>query len=263
MWQRWRPRAPRLCAPRGATVMHLAVDGNLAGILAVSHPVKATTAEALTSLRKAGIRLVMATADGLTTARAVALRSIPTATALSLATEANMKQKLTLRLRLHRLHRARYSAHRRAALPAALPVHRLATVADDPCAGDESEFAFGDRQFLAPTRRRHRCDVNGSRPFRVASAARSSAQWRGWLNVVTDEAGAGEACEGDNPMHPATGPHLLEPFNCVESIDTVGAGRSQVPALGGDCEFAGQPDSGETTLGRLVAEMPSKPCRQT
>ena len=58
----------------GASVMHLAVDGKLAGILAVSDPVKATTAEALATLRKAHIRVVMATGDGLTTARAVAQR---------------------------------------------------------------------------------------------------------------------------------------------------------------------------------------------
>ena len=58
----------------GASVMHLAVDGKLAGILAVSDAVKATTAEALATLRKAGIRVVMATGDGLTTARAVGQR---------------------------------------------------------------------------------------------------------------------------------------------------------------------------------------------
>jgi len=55
----------------GASVMHLAVDGRLAGLLAVSDPVKPTTAEALGSLRKSGLRIVMATGDGLTTAKAV------------------------------------------------------------------------------------------------------------------------------------------------------------------------------------------------
>ena len=58
----------------GASVMHLAVDQRLAGILAVSDPVKPTTAAALTALREAGIRVVMATGDGLTTAKAVAKR---------------------------------------------------------------------------------------------------------------------------------------------------------------------------------------------
>jgi Cu+-exporting ATPase len=58
----------------GASVMYLAVDAKLAGLLAVSDPVKATTAEALATLRKAGIRVVMATGDGLTTARAVGQR---------------------------------------------------------------------------------------------------------------------------------------------------------------------------------------------
>jgi Cu+-exporting ATPase len=58
----------------GASVMHLAVDAKLAGLLAVSDPVKATTADALTALRKASIRVVMATGDGLTTAQAVGKR---------------------------------------------------------------------------------------------------------------------------------------------------------------------------------------------
>jgi P-type Cu+ transporter len=57
---------------QGASVMHLAVDAKLVGLLAVSDPIKATSAAALTSLRAAGLRVVMATGDGLTTARAVA-----------------------------------------------------------------------------------------------------------------------------------------------------------------------------------------------
>jgi Cu+-exporting ATPase len=59
---------------QGASVMHLAVDGVLAALLAVSDPIKATSAEALKALRAAGLRVVMATGDGLTTARAVAKR---------------------------------------------------------------------------------------------------------------------------------------------------------------------------------------------
>ena len=59
---------------QGASVMYLAVDSQLAGILAVSDPVKATTADALATLRKANIRVVMATGDGLTTAQAVGRR---------------------------------------------------------------------------------------------------------------------------------------------------------------------------------------------
>ncbi|MGD9831818.1 MAG: copper-translocating P-type ATPase [Piscinibacter sp.] len=58
----------------GASVMHLSVDGRLAGLLAVSDPVKASTPEALAALHAAGLRVVMATGDGLTTARAVAKR---------------------------------------------------------------------------------------------------------------------------------------------------------------------------------------------
>ncbi len=56
----------------GASVMHLAVDGQPAGLLAVSDPVKASTAQALATLKASGLRIIMATGDGLTTARAVA-----------------------------------------------------------------------------------------------------------------------------------------------------------------------------------------------
>jgi P-type Cu+ transporter len=58
----------------GASVMFLAVDGKLAGLLAVSDPIKASTAEALATLQAAGLRVIMATGDGLTTAKAVAAR---------------------------------------------------------------------------------------------------------------------------------------------------------------------------------------------
>ena len=55
----------------GASVMFLAVAAQLAGLVAVSDPIKETTAEALASLKALGIRTVMATGDGLTTARTV------------------------------------------------------------------------------------------------------------------------------------------------------------------------------------------------
>jgi len=58
----------------GATTLYLAVDGNLAGIIAVADPIKATTAEALDRLRARGIRIVMLTGDTRTTAEAVAQR---------------------------------------------------------------------------------------------------------------------------------------------------------------------------------------------
>jgi len=58
----------------GASVMHLAIDGRLAGVLAVSDPIKASTPEALRGLREAGIHVVMATGDGWTTARSVAAK---------------------------------------------------------------------------------------------------------------------------------------------------------------------------------------------
>ena len=67
------PQAEKLRST-GASVMHLAVDGQLVGLLAVSDPIKSSTPEALTTLRDAGLRIVMATGDGLTTAHSVGAR---------------------------------------------------------------------------------------------------------------------------------------------------------------------------------------------
>jgi Cu+-exporting ATPase len=58
----------------GASVVYLAVDGRLAGILAVTDPIKDSTPDAIRVLHEAGIRVVMATGDGHTTAKAVARR---------------------------------------------------------------------------------------------------------------------------------------------------------------------------------------------
>ncbi len=67
------PQAEVLRA-EGASVMYLAIDGQLMGLVAVSDPIKASTPEALATLKAAGIRIVMATGDGLTTARSVGAR---------------------------------------------------------------------------------------------------------------------------------------------------------------------------------------------
>ncbi len=55
----------------GASVVYLAVDGRLAGLVAVADPIKDSTPEAIRTLKAAGIRVIMATGDGLTTAKAV------------------------------------------------------------------------------------------------------------------------------------------------------------------------------------------------
>jgi Cu+-exporting ATPase len=56
----------------GASVMFLAVDGRLAGLLSVADPIKDSSARALQELRATGVRVVMATGDGTATAQAVA-----------------------------------------------------------------------------------------------------------------------------------------------------------------------------------------------
>ncbi|GAB4359347.1 MAG: heavy metal translocating P-type ATPase [Oricola sp.] len=56
----------------GKTVMYVAVDGKVAGMVAVADPVKPTTAAAIKTLHEAGLRVIMATGDNERTAKAVA-----------------------------------------------------------------------------------------------------------------------------------------------------------------------------------------------
>jgi Cu+-exporting ATPase len=59
---------------QGASVIYLAVNGTLAGLLSISDPIKASTQEALDKLKSEGIRVIMATGDGITTAKSVGQR---------------------------------------------------------------------------------------------------------------------------------------------------------------------------------------------
>jgi P-type Cu+ transporter len=56
----------------GATVIFAAVDGRVAGLIAIADPVKETTAAAIRALQDEGIRVVMLTGDNRTSAEAVA-----------------------------------------------------------------------------------------------------------------------------------------------------------------------------------------------
>jgi Cu+-exporting ATPase len=56
----------------GQTVMYVASDGRFAGFVAVSDPIKDSTAEAIEQLKKEGIKVVMVTGDNQKTAAAVA-----------------------------------------------------------------------------------------------------------------------------------------------------------------------------------------------
>jgi Cu+-exporting ATPase len=56
---------------KAATVIFVSVGGQLAGYVAIADPIKATTPQALAALKDAGIRIVMLTGDGKTTAEAV------------------------------------------------------------------------------------------------------------------------------------------------------------------------------------------------
>jgi Cu+-exporting ATPase len=68
------PVAPEAEALRreGQTVVFVALDGKLSGLLGVADPVRSTTPAAIKALHKAGIRIVMLTGDNRTTAEAVA-----------------------------------------------------------------------------------------------------------------------------------------------------------------------------------------------
>lgn len=56
----------------GETVMFVAIDGRLGGLVGVADPIKASTPEAIRALRADGVRIVMMTGDSKTTAQAVA-----------------------------------------------------------------------------------------------------------------------------------------------------------------------------------------------
>ena len=56
----------------GQTVMFVAVDGKVVGLLGVADPIKETTPEAIDALHREGMRIVMVTGDNRTTAEAVA-----------------------------------------------------------------------------------------------------------------------------------------------------------------------------------------------
>ena len=56
---------------KSASVVFVALDGRLAGFVAIADPVKVTTPQALVALRNDGVRIVMLTGDGRTTAEAV------------------------------------------------------------------------------------------------------------------------------------------------------------------------------------------------
>jgi Cu+-exporting ATPase len=58
----------------GATAIFLALNGKLAGVIAIADPVKPTTPTALAALSADGVRVVMLTGDNRTTALAVAKR---------------------------------------------------------------------------------------------------------------------------------------------------------------------------------------------
>ncbi|MBE0705368.1 MAG: copper-translocating P-type ATPase, partial [Afipia sp.] len=58
----------------GATVINIALDGQLAGLFAIADPVKQSTPDALKALAAEGIKVIMLTGDNRTTANAVAKR---------------------------------------------------------------------------------------------------------------------------------------------------------------------------------------------
>lgn len=55
----------------GQTVMLVAIDGKLAGLLGVADPIKPSTPEAIRLLHEAGVRVVMVTGDSRSTAETV------------------------------------------------------------------------------------------------------------------------------------------------------------------------------------------------
>ena len=58
----------------GGTAIYVAIDAQLAGVIAVADPIKASSLGAIAALKAAGLRVVMLTGDNATTAKAVAAK---------------------------------------------------------------------------------------------------------------------------------------------------------------------------------------------
>jgi P-type Cu+ transporter len=67
-------RAAEAARQDGATAIYVAIDGRIAGVIAIADPVKPSAQAALQALRQDGLRIVMLTGDNVTTSRAVAAR---------------------------------------------------------------------------------------------------------------------------------------------------------------------------------------------
>jgi Cu+-exporting ATPase len=66
--------AAETAGQNGATAIYVAIDGRMAGIIAIADPIKPSAQLALAALRENGLRIVMLTGDNPTTARAVAAK---------------------------------------------------------------------------------------------------------------------------------------------------------------------------------------------
>ncbi len=72
----------------GGTAIYVAIDGQLAGVIAIADPIKASNSVAIGVLKTAGLRVVMPTGDNATTAKAVAEKlGIAMGTGTDVATE--------------------------------------------------------------------------------------------------------------------------------------------------------------------------------
>ena len=71
---RWGEDRGELLRADGQTVMYLAIDGALGGLLGVADPIKDTTPDAIRAIKAEGLRIVMMTGDSKVTAKAVANR---------------------------------------------------------------------------------------------------------------------------------------------------------------------------------------------
>ena len=83
----------------GRSVVFVAVDGRLAGMLAVEDPIKETTPEAIRALQADGLRIVMLTGDGRATAESVAARLGIDEVALSSVSLSSFSRRSSTRIR--------------------------------------------------------------------------------------------------------------------------------------------------------------------
>lgn len=200
---------------RSATVVFVAWDGRLAGFVAIADPIKPTTPAALHALRQAGVRIVMLTGDGRTTALAVAreLGNDEVVAEVFPEDKARIVQRLRGEGRVVAMAGDRVNGADRGGR--SVPLLRLAALAGHRRGGHGPVLRQRDRQCAAAADRApgtafHPAYLKAAGSQRNPRGAASPARWIRTSIAPTVPAGAGNESTPARWCPPAPGPCQAE-----------------------------------------------------